>query len=49
MLASLLPALTQALAGVSIDPRDVQAIVREVDRDGNGNIDYNEFVAMMRA
>ena len=26
---------------------DVQAILAEVDRDGDGNIDYDEFVAMM--
>ena len=26
---------------------DVQAILAEVDRDGDGHIDYDEFVAMM--
>jgi hypothetical protein len=28
---------------------DVEQILSEVDRDGNGVIDYEEFCAMMRA
>ncbi len=27
--------------------KDIQAILAEVDRDGDGQIDYDEFVAMM--
>lgn len=41
-------ACLQALSNLGIKDTHIQDIIKEVDKDGNGTIDYNEFCAMMR-
>jgi len=38
----------QCLSKLGINDSHVQDIIKEVDADGNGQIDYNEFCIMMR-
>ncbi len=38
----------QALSKLGMDGQEIQKIIQEVDKDGNGEIDYNEFCLMMR-
>uniref|UniRef100_A0A7S0WKH2 Calcium-dependent protein kinase n=1 Tax=Chlamydomonas leiostraca TaxID=1034604 RepID=A0A7S0WKH2_9CHLO len=40
--------LQQALANLGIKDDHIQEIIVEVDKDGSGTIDYNEFCIMMR-
>ncbi|GLI64986.1 hypothetical protein VaNZ11_008411 [Volvox africanus] len=34
---------------LGVDPKEIDEIIDQVDQDGNGTIDYVEFVSMMRA
>lgn len=38
----------QCLSKLGINDGNIQEIIKEVDKDGNGQIDYNEFCVMMR-
>ncbi|GAX77412.1 hypothetical protein CEUSTIGMA_g4858.t1 [Chlamydomonas eustigma] len=40
--------LMTSLANMGITDEGINAIISEVDKDGNGSIDYNEFCMMMR-
>nr|CAA89202.1 calcium-stimulated protein kinase [Chlamydomonas moewusii] len=40
--------LMQSLANLGINDAGIKEIIADVDRDGNGQIDYNEFCLMMR-
>ena len=33
---------------LGVDPKEIDEIIDQVDQDGNGTIEYGEFVAMMR-
>jgi hypothetical protein len=37
----------QALSKLGMDNAEIQKIITEVDKDGNGEIDYNEFCVMV--
>lgn len=41
--------LRQGLRAENITDEGIEDIIRQVDQDGSGTIDYNEFCAMMRA
>lgn len=38
----------QCLSKLGINDSHIKDIIKEVDKDGNGEIDYNEFCLMMR-
>lgn len=38
----------QSLRKVGVNDDGIAEIIAEVDKDGNGTIDYNEFCLMMR-
>jgi hypothetical protein len=42
-------ACTQALADQHLSTTQVATILREVDKDGNGEIDFNEFCILLRS
>ena len=46
----LQPGLTclQSLNKLGLSDQGILEIIKEVDKDGNGTIDYNEFCLMMR-
>ena len=47
--APLLLALAlQSLNKLGLSDEGIVEIIKEVDKDGNGTIDYNEFCLMMR-
>eukprot|EP01033_Poteriospumella_lacustris_P006698 gene6696-4829_t len=33
--------------GIDADPEEIEHMIAEIDQDGNGNIDFEEFVAVM--
>ena len=39
--------LKQSLAKMGISDEGIEDIIEEVDKDGSGSIDYNEFCTMM--
>ncbi|CAG9464081.1 unnamed protein product [Pedinophyceae sp. YPF-701] len=40
--------ITEALKDMNVDDAEVRRIIKEVDKDGNGEVDYEEFLVMMR-
>ena len=40
--------LPQSLNKLGLSDEGIVEIIKEVDKDGNGTIDYNEFCMMMR-
>lgn len=42
-------ALTAANLGEKLSDDEINQMIREADKDGDGMIDYNEFVTMMMA
>ena len=44
----LSPFPLKSLAKMGITDEGINEIIAEVDKDGNGSIDYNEFCLMMR-
>ena len=41
--------LAQSLQKLGINDSQINEIIKEVDKDASGTIDYNEFCIMMRA
>jgi calmodulin len=33
--------------GIDASPQEIEAMIKEIDQDGNGDIDFEEFVAVM--
>ena len=43
------PPVLQSLQKMGINDTQIQEIIKEVDKDDSGTIDYREFCTMMRA
>jgi Ca2+-binding EF-hand superfamily protein len=39
----------QALAGQNLSMAQIRSILAEVDKDGNGEVDFNEFCLLLRS
>ena len=40
--------ITEALSDFGLSDSEITSVIQEVDADGNGEIDYDEFLTMMR-